>query len=130
MPASTAQPGTMRLATAAETDAGTLTDVAVTPAGLGIATRNYANPGYARLPGGLMVQFAKNLSLAANSSVLVTLPIAFPNEILSGFAGIELAVAGTNPPQIGWQQISLSQIRIWNGSASNAAAVSWFIIGR
>lgn len=70
--------GISRLATTAETDAGTLSDVAVTPAGLGIATRNYANPGYARLPGGLILQWGTATITTNQGSLVVTLPISFP----------------------------------------------------
>jgi hypothetical protein len=76
-----------RFATAAETDAGTLSDVAVTPAALGIATRNYANPGYARLPGGLIMQWGETGSVdiptGGSSNVSATFPIAFPNALLN-----------------------------------------------
>ena len=81
--------GISRLATAAEADAGTLTDVAVTPASLGIATRNYANPGYARLPGGLIMQWGQTNSADMGSSGITlsaTFPIAFPNAFLTAMA--------------------------------------------
>ncbi len=74
--------GVSRFATEAETDAGTLADVAVTPAALGIATRNYANPGYARLPGGLILQWGVTSSGDVGSNFTATFPIAFPNAVL------------------------------------------------
>ena len=79
----TTRRGQPRFATAAETDAGTITDVALTPAGLGIATRNYANPGYARLPGGLIMQWGVTNSGDVGTSFTATFPIAFPNAVLS-----------------------------------------------
>jgi hypothetical protein len=75
--------GMPRFATAAEVDAGTLGDVAVTPVGLGIATRNYANPGYARLPGGLIMQWGVTNSGDVGTSFTATFPIAFPNAVLN-----------------------------------------------
>jgi hypothetical protein len=57
--------------------------VAVTPASLGIATRNYANPGYARLPGGLIMQWGVTNSGDVGTSFTATFPIAFPNAVLS-----------------------------------------------
>ena len=81
--ASATRRGLTRYATAAETDAGTLADVALTPAGLGIATRNYANPGYARLPGGLILQWGVTNSGDVGTSFTATFPIAFPNAVLS-----------------------------------------------
>lgn len=81
--ASSSNRGLTRFATVAETDAGTLSDVALTPAGLGIATRNYANPGYARLPGGLIMQWGVTNSGDVGTSFTATFPIAFPNAVLS-----------------------------------------------
>jgi len=84
--ANTSAPGITRFATPAETDAGTLADVAVTPAGLGIATRNYANPGYARLPGGLILQWGETGASdigSGGSNLSATFPIAFPNALLN-----------------------------------------------
>jgi hypothetical protein len=75
--------GISRFATAAEADAGTLSDVAVTPASLGIATRNYANPGYARLPGGLIMQWGVTISGDVGTNLTATFPIAFPNAVLN-----------------------------------------------
>ena len=84
-----------RFATAAETDAGTLSDVAVTPASLGIATRNYANPGYARLPGGLIMQWGETATgdIAGLTTRSATLPIAFPNAALAAFGQVFSAAA-------------------------------------
>ncbi|MFN7305801.1 MAG: gp53-like domain-containing protein [Acetobacteraceae bacterium] len=78
----TTRRGQPRFATTAETDAGTNADVAVTPAGLGIATRNYANPGYARLPGGLILQWGVTNSGDVGANFTATFPIAFPNAVL------------------------------------------------
>lgn len=136
LPASTSQPGTMRLATAAETDAGTLADVAVTPAGLGIATRNFANPGYARLPGGLILQWgttsAADIAGAAVLSLSATFPIAFPNAVLNiqgtprntgaGFAfALQDAVATLTTCTF--------QLSEWNSVVQNVA-VNYLAIGR
>jgi hypothetical protein len=66
-----------RFATLAETDAGTLADVAVTPAALQISSRLFAANGYQRLPGGLILQWG-SATTAAGGSLAVTFPIAFP----------------------------------------------------
>jgi hypothetical protein len=89
--------GMPRFATAAEVDAGTLSDVAVTPASLGIATRNYANPGYARLPGGLILQWGQTNALdvtAGGTNVTATFPIAFPNAVLNAQGTGRTSAAG------------------------------------
>jgi hypothetical protein len=70
--------GISRFATAAETDAGTLANVAVTPAGLGISARSFADNGHYRLPGGLILQWNKNAVAGT-----YTFPVAFPNKGLT-----------------------------------------------
>ena len=69
-------------ATAAEVDAGVLANLAVTPAGLGIATRLFSASGYQRLPGGLILQWGQvtlPVSGGNTSSVAATFPLSFPN---------------------------------------------------
>jgi hypothetical protein len=94
--ATSSRRGNTRFATLSETDAGALSDVAVTPAGLGIAFRNYNNPGYARLVGGLIIQwgFTNSIDIAtAGSTVTATFPIAFPNACLN-LQGTPRAIVG------------------------------------
>ena len=96
--ASTALAGITRFATAAETDAGALQNVAVTPAGLGISTRNYASAGYARLPGGLIIQWGGFIT-SLSADLTVTFPIAFPNNCFCGHNSVNANTAvavGTN----------------------------------
>jgi hypothetical protein len=79
MPAATsAVAGISRFASVAETDAGSLANVAVTPAALGISARSFAASGYQRLPGGLIIQWGGILVTST-----FTLPIAFPTKGLS-----------------------------------------------
>jgi hypothetical protein len=79
--ASPTRRGLTRYATAAEVDAGTLSDVAVTPAGLGIATRSFSANGYQRFPGGLIIQWGETTTgdIAGVVGRSATFPIAFPN---------------------------------------------------
>jgi hypothetical protein len=92
-----------RLASAAETDAGNLSDLAVTPAGLGISTRLFAASGYQRLPGGLLLQWGQ-VTLPATgvntAGVSVTFPLSFPSAcrtVLPTPAGGANAGAGGGP---------------------------------
>jgi hypothetical protein len=94
----------------------------------GIGARNISTPGWARIPGGLMFQWGQ-ATIPANGSVLITLPVAYPQVFLRALAVIELAVAGGSTPPVGWEFVSLSQFRIYNGSAGGGVSSSWFSIG-
>lgn len=84
--ATTALTGVVELATTAETVAGTDADRAVTPAGLAGFAKSLAANGYAKLPGGLILQWGMNNSSPAGETV--TFPLAWPNAFLCG-AGID-----------------------------------------
>jgi hypothetical protein len=63
-----------------------------------ITASNYAQPGYAYLPSGIILQWGY-FNSASSSNVTVTFPIAFPNAILSVTAGstqIQQYVCSTN----------------------------------
>lgn len=123
-----------RFATLAETNAGTLADVPVTPASLGITTRNYANPGYARMPGGLIFQWGNTNAVdvaGGNTSVVdATFPIAFPTAALS-VQGSERTTSG-GFFSINNQAITLTGCSFflceWTASAQNAS-VAYLAIG-
>jgi hypothetical protein len=91
--------GTVRLAQNSETDAGTSALVAVTPASLQIATRSLANPGYQRLPGGLILQFGFATS-NAGGDLSIVFPLAFPTDVIAvtgshvGTAGVAVIIVG------------------------------------
>ena len=75
--ATTAVVGKTRYATTPEATAGTLTTAALTPSNLGPLTASFASNGFARLPGGLIVQWGQATTVA--NTVAVTFPLAFPN---------------------------------------------------
>jgi hypothetical protein len=124
-----------RFATAAETDAGTLSDVAVTPAGLGIATRNYANPGYARLPGGLIMQWGLTANIdipnsPTSGSVTATFPIAFPNAVFS----VQCTPTGVGDSMsindVSWTLSGVTALMREYRSVAQSVAISYLAIGR
>lgn len=86
-PATDTVPGLVELATLAETDAGTDTIRAATPASLGIASRSHGatwnsgvnSGGYQRLPGGLILQWGYARGLTAAGGGDLVYPVAFPS---------------------------------------------------
>jgi hypothetical protein len=133
-PASATRSGIIRLATSAEADAGTRNDLAVTPAALGIATRNYANPGYARLPGGLILQWGETNSIdvpPGGGTVTATFPIAFPNACLN-LQGTERNT-GFSSHSITSSNFGLSSCSFFLAewaAVTQAASVAYLAIGR
>jgi hypothetical protein len=134
--ATSAVAGISRFASAAETDAGSLANVAVTPAALGISARSFAASGYQRLPGGLIIQWGSvaPASRPLESSVVVTFPIAFPTTVYTVIPTVvwdgvlnELDMhAGTATP-------SLTQVTLLTGNhqaATRTFGWFWSAIGR
>ncbi len=77
--------------------------------------------GYQRLPSGLIMQWGTVASVSTNT--LVTLPITFPNAILT-VVGSDSDSAGAG--YVAWQAISTSQIR---GTSNGALQASYFALG-
>lgn len=96
-----------------------------------------AKPGYIKLPswlGGLIFQWGTENSISVDGSVLVTLPIAFPNAILGGGATINTGAttaAGNYSAYIAFT--STSQIRVFNdanvSTSPVAQNVTWWVVG-
>lgn len=129
--ATTSVSGVVELATTAETVAGTDYVRAVTPAGLAGFSKNLSSNGYAKLPGGLILQWGSfnDYSYTAGNK---TLPITFPTE----FFGV---LASNNSRQGGFVDnafaypVSLSQFylatKTSNGDSLSGFGVTWFAIG-
>jgi len=130
--------GISRFATAAETDAGTLSNAAVTPAGLGISTRSFATNGYQRLAGGLILQWGE-IAEAAGRNVefdggLITFPIAFPNAVRSA----HVTIFSSSAPLADFDMfgavstLNTTQIRPVSGShltGTRSFGLRWFALG-
>ena len=108
LPAASDKSGVMRIATAAEIDAGTNPDVAVTPFGLGGTSRSFAANGYLRIPGAGMIQWGAGQTTASPPTTF-NFPIAFPAACLRVVAVSE----GNGASPMGVEILSNSQFRAW-----------------
>lgn len=120
--ATTALTGVVELATTAETVAGTDTVRAVTPAGLAGFSKSLAANGYAKLPGGLILQWG--LDNATQAGTTVTFPLAWPNGLL-GAAGIDNTAASYSHA-IG--SVTTTQF-VFYTTHTSAEASFWIAIG-
>lgn len=127
--------GTSRFATAAEADAGTLDTVACTPLSLGFATRSVANGGYQRLPGGVIIQWRRNLVFSTDGSGQFTgtwtFPLAFPTAVLGVAAVPTTEGSATNTGRVVAGAPTLTQLTLYGGgwAASGSGAVGVIVIG-
>lgn len=96
-----------------------------------------ANPGYIKLPdwlGGLIFQWGTVASVAAGGNVTVTLPITFPNALLTGVATINSGTTTSVGNYSAYIALtSTSQIKVFNDdnvtSGAVAQNVTWFVVG-
>jgi len=86
--------------------------------------------GYQKIPTGLIIQWGTSGSVAAGASVNVTLPMTFPNSVLSVTGTPIGAGVNLNPVGVGIAA-SVSGLTIYNWGASIAysAGVRWIAIG-
>jgi hypothetical protein len=85
--------------------------------------------GYQKFPGGLIMQWC-NLGFTGPSSIDVTLPIAFPNAILSAVVGLGDNSGVTNyavgyAPQY---NTGSSKIRVYNNQVTSSATGAWCVV--
>lgn len=127
--ATTSATGVVELATDAEAMAGTDTTRAVTAAG--IASGYELASSYAKLPGGLILQWGLDTTtLAAGGGRVVTLPIAFPGAIAFCSVSVQSTTVN-NPMTTPFVQITtLSSFTIVNTDVDSGISVyRWFAIG-
>lgn len=101
----------------------------------GLGARSLANPGWARLPGGLILQWGVTNSVdvaPAGTSVSATFPIAFPNEVLNLQGTLVLTSAAGNVA-VANSSFTLTscafQLNEWTAQVQNAGvrylAIGW-----
>lgn len=86
--------------------------------------------GYQKLPGGLIIQWGISGSVAAGAVVNITLPIAFPNAVLSVTGTPVGASVNSNPGGLGIAaSVSALSIYNWGSVLGYTAGVRWIAIG-
>jgi hypothetical protein len=97
------------------------------------SNQSLATSGYQKLPGGLIIQWGTTANIAANTSVAITLPIAFPNAgLVPHVSGVNSGALNTidNEPQV--VSLTATTLTIYNhDTTTNNAAnpATWFAIG-
>ncbi|WP_426008322.1 phage tail protein [Aeromonas salmonicida] len=124
--------GMMKVATQAQTDAGTADDVAVTPKKLRFGfVAQLSGIGYIKFPswlGGLIVQWG-NSTVPLNGTLNVTLPITFPNAGLQAWATYDYPDSSTYPT-LAIRIPSSSQIQLGGkATAGSNFGLRWLVIG-
>lgn len=95
------------------------------------STKSLSSTGYQKLPSGLIIQWG-SISIAAESSATVTLPLTFPNSFLQGFAGAILDASITSAVASAYvSPLTTSTILVSNDGygSSTTKTIAWFVIG-
>lgn len=87
--------------------------------------------GYQKLPSGLILQWGTSGSVAPNSSLTVTLPITFPNGMLTLSCNPSNWPSAADSTTGSWSAsiVSTSQISINNRTNTNAGTFHWIALG-
>jgi hypothetical protein len=117
---STTQRALIRTASSSDMTTGTATDAAVTPFALGVLASSMTSNGYARLPGGLVVQWGT--TSVVNGLNTVSLPFTFPNACLCAVTSGGSLANNT----VAVQTLSTTSIGIQSGGTSTAR---WIAVG-
>ncbi|WP_217467974.1 gp53-like domain-containing protein [Achromobacter pulmonis] len=130
--ASTTAAGIIAIATTAQAQAMTSDVVALTPKKLADAfagsRQSLTANGFQVLPGGLIIQWGKSNFSAGVTSGTITLPIAFPNALLS-VSGMDQATStAVDPIGLDPGASNTTQIKFW-GTDTNFGDVRWIALG-
>lgn len=103
--------------------------------GLQASGRSAATPGYIRLPGGLILQWVRNLTFSTDASGQFsgsfTYPVAFTTAVLGASFAPTVESAAINTAQVVLGAPSLTQYPVYarGFAASATGAMSGFVIG-
>ncbi|MCZ8436897.1 gp53-like domain-containing protein [Achromobacter xylosoxidans] len=130
--ASTTAAGIIAIATTAQAQTMTSDVVALTPKKLADAfagsRQSLTANGFQVLPGGLIIQWGKSNFSAGVTSGTITLPIAFPNALLS-VSGMDQATStAVDPIGLDPGASNTTQIKFW-GTDTNFGDVRWIALG-
>lgn len=119
------------VATQAEQDAGTLDDKISTPKKIraGFAS-SFATTGYIAFPswlGGFIFQWGNN-SVLADSDLVISWPLAYPNIVFNGVACQGGAFSVITDAGAGIRTLTLTQATLRNGGGTSE--IRWFSVGR
>lgn len=120
--------GILEVATAAEAQTwtpGTIDDKIITPSGLGNAfngNASYTTNGYQKLPGGLILQWAKVTNPLDQTLYTYSFPIAFPNVCLNIQSTMDRTTAFSGAVSAHAHILSASQFQVIVDSDTGAAA--------
>ena len=124
--------GVIELATTAAAQSGTDAVRAITPLqlfnSLKGSNQSLASKGYQKLHGGLIIQWGVETSVPASSTRSITLPIAFPNAVLSAITVRYDTIVSPTLYSFSIYSTSRTSIIIVNGT-STANNAYWFAIG-
>lgn len=85
--------------------------------------------GYQKLPSGMIIQWGTTASVAAGGSLVVTLPVAFPNANLGAMCMAQYSSAPNNGFMVSIYGRSLTNMTFYNSNTSTALLASWIAIG-
>jgi hypothetical protein len=99
----------------------------------GVFANSIAASGWQRLPSGLILQWGTTGSIAVDSTVTVTFPLAFPTACLAGFANLEVTIVpgtgGYTGHVTGLSTTTMTIGNDANASPPAAQTARWFAIG-
>lgn len=104
-------------------------DMATLATMLGFAS-SLADPGYVKLPGGLIVQWGGTGSIAAGGGTTVTFPVAFVTSVYRVVLSPATAANNTAGFSVGARALTLTNFIATNNSGTSGAVVaSWIAVG-
>lgn len=130
--ASTTVKGVIEIATTEESQAWVSSLLAITPATLNQSLKgsnqSLAENGYQKLHGGMFLQWGLTATIAANSTITVTFPIAFPSACVNVVNSVQYTVDGDINEVCHISNVTETSYRVRNSNPQSTKTY-WFAIG-